>query len=217
MTPSRAATLLFLLSLMTFGPGLPGMAGADEAGMVAFRKLLEHSGFPENDETRRLLGEEVMAPAYPAVETPFKINRQLSDGRLVQFEVRKAVRDWYLIFRNQRGAEPREIYPVWGRGTWIIKKDLLTGAFLQAKIFLQDDETSFVRLFPMDDGRSRLDVHLYGRQLGDDVIIPVPFEALVLSPFARIVSLTERSVPWEILFPDPDSRDSAASATWYRP
>ena len=57
----------------------------------------------------------------------------------------------------------------------------------------------------MEDGRSRLDVHLYGRQLGDDVVIPVPFETLLLSPFARLVSLTDRSVPWNIILPNPDA------------
>ncbi len=193
-----AAVLIMTVSLGS-------RAAADEADLVYYRNLVEDSAFPENDETRRLLSEAIKAPAYPAVETPFKINRQLSDGRLVQFEVRKTVRHWYLIFRNQRGSEPRENYPIWGRGSWVIKKDLLTGSFVQAKIFLQDDENSFVRLFPTDDGRSRLDVYLYGRQLGDDVIIPVSFEELVLAPFAGIAALTGHSVDWEMLFPDADS------------
>ena len=178
---------------------------ADEADLVYYRNLLEKSAFPENDETRRLLSDSITASAFPAVQTPFKINRQLSDGQLVQFEVRKTVRDWYLIFRNQRGNEPWEKYPIWGRGSWIIKKDLLTGEYVQAKIFLQDDENSFVRLFPTGDGRSRLDVHLYGRQLGDDVLIPVSFEELMLSPFARIAALSGHAVNWEMLFPDSDS------------
>ncbi len=199
----RLHLLTAVVLIMTVFPG--SRAAADEADLVYYRNLVEDSAFPENDETRRLLSDAIMAPAYPAVETPFKINRQLSDGRLVQFEVRKAVRHWYLIFRNQRGNEPRERYPVWGRGSWVIKKDLLTGSFVQAKIFLQDDENSFVRLFPTDDGRSRLDVHLYGRQLGDDVIIPVAFKDLVLAPFAGIASLTGHSVDWEMLFPDTDS------------
>ena len=183
----------------------PAPIGAEEAVLARYRHLLEDAGFPENDESRRLLSNAVAAPAYSAIETPFRIVRQLSDGRLVQFEARRAAREWYLIFRNQRGREPRETYPIWGRGTWIIKKDLLTGEFLQAKIFLQDDEDSFVRLFPTADGRTRLDVHLYGRRLGEDVVIPVPFETLILSPFARIAALTDRSVPWETLFPDPDA------------
>jgi hypothetical protein len=178
---------------------------ADEAGIGYFRDMLEDAGFPENDETRRLVSDALMADSYSAVETEFKINRQMSDGRLVQFETRKAATDWYLIFRSQRGEEPRETYPLWGRGTWIIKKDLLTGAFLQAKIFLQDEEFSFVRIYPAGNERCRLDVHLYGRQLGDDVIIPVSFEELMLSPFARITALTGSSMNWKMVFPDPDS------------
>ncbi len=202
MTSSRYHVIIVILMLFFISTL---STGADEANLVRFRNLLERSSFPENDETRRLLSDAITAQAYPAVETPFKINRQLSDGRLVQFEVRKTVQDWYLIFRNQRGNEPWETYPLWGRGTWIIKKDLLTGSYIQAKIFLQDDENSFIRIFPTRDNRSRLDVHLYGRQLDDDVIIPVSFEELMLTPFARITALTEHSVDWDVIFPNPDS------------
>lgn len=196
--------MVLFIALGLFMP-TSALLGAEEAVLSQYRNLLEKAGFPENDESRRLLSDAIAAPAYSAIEAQFRIIRQISDGRLVQFEVRKGVREWYLIFRNQRGNEPRETYPIWGRGTWIIKKDLLTGEFLQAKVFLQDDEDSFVRIFPTTDGRARLDVHLYGRQIGDDVVIPVPFESLVLSPFARIAAITDRSVPWEMLFPDPDS------------
>jgi len=204
MKPVRAIRVILAVLLL----GIPSsgiLLSAGEAELRPFRDLLEDSGFPENDETRRLLSDAVVAPAYPAVESPFRIHRQVSDGRLVQFEIRRGVREWYLIFRNQRGEEPRETYPLWGRGTWIIKKDLASGAYLQAKIFLQDDEESFVRIFPTVDGRSRLDVHLYGRQLGDDVVLPVAFEELMLSPFARIASLSDRSVDWSGIFPDPDA------------
>ena len=205
MTSSARRLVVSLAVCMVVAMVFGGALGADEASLRPYRAMLERSGFPENDETRQLLSEAVNAPALPAVETPFKINRQFSDGRRVQFEVRRAVTDWYLIFRNQRGDGLSESYPLWGRGNWIIKKDLLTGAFIQAKIFLQDDEESFVRLFPTADGRSRLDVHLYGRRIGDDVLIPVPFDQLVLSSFARLVSLTDLSIDWDIIFPDPDN------------
>ncbi|MCK5735597.1 MAG: hypothetical protein KAH21_03920, partial [Spirochaetaceae bacterium] len=130
---------VFLLTAILMFPSVFTL-GADEADLVYYRNLLERSAFPENDETRRLLSDAISATAFPAVETSFKFYRQLVDGRLVQFEIRKQARDWYLIFRNQRGNEPWESYPIWGRGSWIIKKDLLTGSFVQAKIFLQDDE-----------------------------------------------------------------------------
>jgi len=179
---------------------------ADETRMVSSRKLLENAAFPENDETRRLLFDTFAQLSHEDTETPFMLNRQVSDGRLVQFELRKTLTDLYYIFRNQRGNEPHESYPLWGRGTWIIKKDLLSGSLLQAKVFLQDDELSFIRLFPKGNNRSSLDIHVYGRQLGDDVIIPLPFEKLIFAPVARIVSSTERSVNWEMIFPNPDSR-----------
>jgi len=175
--------------------------GAQETELTRFRALLRRSSFPENDETRRLFMEAIMAPSFSTVE--FELNRQRSDGRLVWFEVRRALREWYVIFRNQRGKVPREDYPLWGRGNWIIKKDLVTGSFVQAKVFLQDDKDSFVRIFPSKDGRSLLDIQLYGQRLGDDVLIPFSFEALMTAPFARIVELTEHTVAWELVFPDP--------------
>ena len=198
MTFSRPAFLLILPLLVILAP-----VWSDEAQLAPFRQMLRRAAFPENDESRRLLSDAISAPAYSAVEASFRIVRQRSDRRLVQFELRKGIRDWYLIFRNQRGVEPLETYPLWGRGTWIIKKDLLTGEFIQAKIFLQDDQDSFVRIFPSGPARSRLDIHLYGRQLADDVIVPVAFEALMFAPFARIVRLTDRSWDWNRIFPDP--------------
>lgn len=179
--------------------------GAQEMELTRFRTLLRHSSFPENDETRRLFMETIMAPTFSMVETEFEINKQRSDGRLVWFEVRRALREWYVIFRNQRGTVPREDYPIWGRGNWIIKKDLSTGRFIQAKIFLQDDKDSFVRIFPSEGGRSLLDVQLYGQQLGDDVLIPFSFESLMTAPFARIVELTEHSMNWAAVFPNPNA------------
>jgi len=178
---------------------------AQEMELTQFRALLRRSSFPENDETRRLFMETIMAPNFSMVETEFEINRQRSDGRLVWVEIRRKLRSWYVLFRNQRGEVPREDYPTWGRGSWIIKKDLASGSFVQAKIFLQDDEDSFVRIFPSGGGRSLLDIHLYGQQLNDDVLIPLAFETLVTAPFARIVELTEHSVDWEALFPNPDA------------
>jgi len=193
----KALVVILLIS----GIGLE----AQEMELTQFRTLLRDSSFPENDETRRLFMETIMAPNFSMIETEFEIHRQLSDGRLVWFEIRRVLRNWYVIFRNQRGKSPREDYPLWGRGNWIIKKDLVSGSFVQAKIFLQDDEDSFIRIFPSEGGRTLLDVHLYGRQLNDNVLIPLAFETLMTAPFARIVELTEHSVDWEVLFPNPDA------------
>ncbi len=176
---------------------------ADEGRLTTVREMLDVSAFPENQESRRLFSDLIHATAFPDTEPPFRMFRQRTDDRLVQFELRKGMREWYLIFRSQRGKEPWERYPLWGRGTWIIKKDLFSGKFIQAKVFLQDGEESFIRIFPHGNHRSRLDIHLFGRQLGDDVVLPAPFEKLILKSFAYIVSLTEQSFDWSLIFPDP--------------
>ncbi len=193
---------VFLFISLTAAVAIIGIR-ADETNLALFRQMLARSNFPENGESRRFLQHLVMSPSYPSDETSFRVLRQRSDGRIVQFELREMILEWYLIFRNQRGNDMDGEYPLWGRGTWIIKKSMLTGEFIQAKVFLQDDEESFVRIFPKDENRSRLDVHLYGQQLGDDVIIPSSFNELVLSSFAEIISSTDRLIDWNLIFPDP--------------
>ena len=196
----RLVRLLLLILLYTL---LLNRVVAEESGLQSFRLMLENSGFPENGETRRIFSEAINAPSYSAVSSSFAVIRQLSDGNLVQFELRKGLREWYLIFRNQRTDGPGESYPIWGRGNWIIKKDLLKDDFIQAKIFLQDDENSFVRIFPLDAGRSRIDIHIFGRQIGDDVIIPVAFEELMQSSFSKIAYLSRSRINWSGIFPNP--------------
>ena len=193
-----------LIFCITLAAAMAAMnAWSEETDLAPFRQMLDQSHFPENGESRRFLQHLIMFPAYPDDEIPFRILRQRSDGRIVQFELRKTILDWYLIFRSQRGDDIDGEYPLWGRGTWIIKKSLLTGAFVQAKVFLQDDEGSFLRIFPNDDNRSRLDIHLYGKQMGDEVIIPIPFSKLIMLSFAEIVFSTDRLVDWNLIFPNP--------------
>lgn len=195
-----------LLLVVLYG-GISLSVLADEVTLVPFRKMLTESGYLENGETRRQFYHLIVASTYPSEEQPFHLYRQRSDGRLVQFELRKGIREWYLIFRNQRGFEPYETFPLWGRGTWILKKNLFTGDLIQAKIFLQDNQDSFIRLFPHGKERSRLDVHLYGKKLNDDVIIPLPFSELMRVSLAKIVEMTEQTIRWKSIIPNPHSRE----------
>ncbi|OQX28923.1 MAG: hypothetical protein B0D92_06460 [Spirochaeta sp. LUC14_002_19_P3] len=176
----------------------------NDTELMLFQNQLRRSAFPDNAETRRLFKELIMAPVYPLDEAPFRLVRQRSNDQLVQFELRKGIEEWYLIFRSQRGEELQEKYPLWGRGTWVIKKDMYTGEFVQAKVFIQDSEESFVRIYPYTGNRSKLDVHLFGSQIGDDVILPIAFEKIILSSFASIVAATNHSINWDLVFPNPD-------------
>ena len=184
--------------------GMGGVLKADEAAMTQYRGMLERNGFNENREMRRKYFNVLKSPVFPEKEPPFSEYKQAADGRIVQFELKKTMDAWYIIFRNQKGEMPRATWPNWGKGTWIIKKDIRTGLFLQAKIFLYDGEDSFIRVFPENDRRSKLDIFLFDKNIGKGIILPVSFEELLVSPFARILYLSAKVIDWNIVFPNPD-------------
>ncbi len=114
-------------------------------------RLLREAGFHENVEARSAMSTLIKAPFYSLLTKQKEICRQVLSPVSVEFEVRKSEETFYLLFKNEQDYK----YPVWGRGTYIIKRDLRSGDFLQIKIFLQNDENSFVRLYPMDENHSR--------------------------------------------------------------
>ncbi len=103
-------------------------------------------------------------------------------------------------------------FPLWTQGSWIIKRSLTNGAFIQAKVFLRSDPGLFIRLYP-DGDRSRMDVLVYGGVIHERVAIPLPFERLLRSSLADIVDWTRGSVDWTLFEPHPElSSESAALA-----
>ena len=89
-------------------------------------------------------------------------------------------------------------FPLADTGTFIIKRSLLDGSFLQAKIFVQNDPGCYLRLFP-DGERTAMDIVLYNESFQTHVILPVPFQDLMTSPFSRIVDLSRPSVDWSLV------------------
>ncbi len=161
-------------------------------------QILARAGFYENTEVRTGMKEAINAPFFSLLPRQKEIHEQVLSPVAVEFELRKSAESFYLLFKNEQNYR----YPVWGRGNFIIKRDLKTGAFLQVKIFLQNDEDSFIRLFPLDDGRSVLDLMLYGVQLYSDIVIPVSLEDLSISSFSRLMYLTRGTVRWDLLMTD---------------
>lgn len=169
-----------------------------QSQLVDMYELLDRAGFPENYEARSLLADVVTAPAHTALRAPARKYRQASSPDFeVAFDVHKTGDAFYLIFRNGSGDD----FPTAARGNWIIKRDLESGAVLQVKIFIQNDENSFVRITPDGKG-TRMEVHLYGRKICSSVPLSVSPEDLLLSPFARIMRLSEPWIDWTALFAD---------------
>jgi hypothetical protein len=157
--------------------------------------MLEEASFFENYEIRQELKDTIFAPFLTVLNTPKKIYRQTESDVPVKFEVRKSAESFYMLFLN----EFNYAYPVWGRGSYIIKRDILSGNFEQLKIFLQNDEGSYLRLFPVGD-RTRMDVYLFGSRIYESILIPVDFKRILVSPFSILLNLTADSVDWNSIF-----------------
>lgn len=157
--------------------------------------MLEEASFYENYEVRQELKDTIFAPFLTVLNTPRKIYKQDGSYIPVKFEVRKTAEHFYMLFLN----EYNYAFPVWGRGSYIIKRDIRTGHFLQLKIFLQNDEGSYLRLFPVGN-RTRMDVYLFGSRIYESILIPVDFKRILVSPISILLNLTADSIDWNSIF-----------------
>ena len=160
--------------------------------------ILKQAGFHENVEVRTSMADAIRAPFYSLLTRQKEIYQQILSPIAVEFELRKSAESFYLLFKNEQNY----IYPVWGRGNYIIRRDLRTGDFQQIKIFLQNDENTFIRLFPLDRERTVLDLELYGVPLYQGIVLPVSIEDLAVSSFARILHLTRGTIQWDQVLTD---------------
>ncbi len=167
-----------------------------QSSFIEEERILEEAGFLENAEVRMGMEDTIKAPFYSLLTRQKEIHQQILNPIAVEFELRKSAESFYLLFKNEQDYR----YPVWGRGNYIIKRDLRSGDFEQIKIFLQNDEHTFLRLFPLDEKRSVLDLVLYGVTLYEGIVIPVSLEDLSVSPFTRLMHLTRGTIQWDLLF-----------------
>jgi hypothetical protein len=191
----KAGFRLTAWAFLWLAAGLP--LGA-QSQLVDMYDLLDGALFPENYEVRGLLSDALTAPAYTALRTPSaRYDQAITPGMQVAFDVRKTDDSFYLIFRNGTGED----FPTAARGNWIIKRELSTGDVIQVKIFLLDEENSFVRIYP-DGRRVTMEVYLYNRKIYSDIPLSISMNEVLLSPFARLMRLSEPYIDWQTLFTD---------------
>ena len=183
-----------LLALLLF----PAICLTAQSSLLREERILASASFHENVEVRSAMEESIRAPFYSLLTRQKEIHSQLLSPVAVEFELRKSESSFYLLFKNELEYK----YPVWGRGNYIIKRDLRSGSFLQIKIFLQNDENSYIRLYPLDESRTTLELTLYGQTLYDGIVLPVPLEDLAVTSFARVMFLTRDSIRWEKILTD---------------
>lgn len=202
---SRKSAGIHLIFLLMF----PAISIFSQTSFLEEAAILEGASFHENIEVRSAMADAINAPFYSLLTRQKEIHSQILSPVAVEFELRKSEDSFYLLYKNELDYK----YPVWGRGNYIIKRDLRTGEFLQIKIFLQNDEMSFIRLFPLGEDRCSLELSLYGMTLYSGIVIPVSIEDLSVSSFARIMFLSKGTIRWDQIFTDafyPEWKNVAA-------
>ncbi|HPE88779.1 MAG TPA: hypothetical protein P5298_08720 [Spirochaetia bacterium] len=171
----------------------PARADGAAAPIVGDRPI---SSMPENDDVRiaawpRLVeGPRAQALAYPGTTAR-------NGWGAWSVSVVDGADAFYVVFAAGTGGGP-----LYAQGGWILKRSAADGSVLQAKVFVRSDPGTFVRLYPYGS-RSRIDVVAYGGVLYNKVIVPLPFDELLRSPFSRIVGLTSDVIDWSLFSPDP--------------
>src|SRR5271157_2842398 len=188
--------LTFSLAVMALA-GVNGVASSEIGAPAA-------SGVPpENWEARSKMSDTIFAPIHDAAAVGRQVIVQSAGAARVQFQPDEQSGALYLVFANQSGAD----YPVDGAGTFIIKRSLRDGSFIQAKVFVQDGPGTYLRLFPQGD-RTFMDVYLFGEPFQTRVALPVSFDRLLTAPLSSIVEWSAAVVNWPlVLAPAPGPAD----------
>lgn len=192
--PVKYALFLLLLCFIALPP-----LSADVEDLFFAMKADNTYSFPENytlrEKYRGALGggpfalKNVRKGIYELPGADYRV-------KVAVEEQNKAV---YLLFINELDYS----FPLYSKGTYIIKTDELNGEIIQIKVFLKSEKGCFLRIFP-EGGRSRIDLYLYGYPLYRHVLIPKNIEALAVLPFSDLVASTNRVIDWNIVFPGPD-------------
>jgi len=157
------------------------------------------SAFPENSETRTLLREIITAPTGDVLKQRSMKVDQLTDGVRVEFRVEEQNDSFYLLFLNEIDGE----FPVYGQGSYIIKRNLENGKFVQIKIFLKNHTGCYARIYPNND-RTILEIYLYGKKIYTDINLPYDFADVLTEPFSAVMDASAGTVDWNLIFPAND-------------
>lgn len=158
---------------------------------------------PESVEARRQLMDRMTDTLRPQQEIERERIPQRSGGSVFYRTYEQRGYRYYSFKHLDDEGDWDLVAP----GTWVIKRRIEDGAFMQIKIFLQNDEESFLRLFP--DGsrphlRTRMEVHVAGDTLYTNVLVPMAMERVLTAPFTMLRDSTAGFVDWDLLVPDPD-------------
>jgi hypothetical protein len=178
----------FLFAALTLisGPPLPAAEWTTAAP----------SALHDTHDARLFFQDTIFGTRDEVLAFDARVVQQQSVPTRVRVSVEQQNESFYLVFANQLG----EAFPVYSRGSYIVKRSLADGSFTQLKVFLQSDPGFFARVFP-DGDRAVMDLYLAGSRVYSDIVLPASFDELLIAPFGRIVSLSRGLVRWDLVYP----------------
>ena len=155
---------------------------------------ITRENFPENYEVRARYRDLIFGSRNEIFAFNPVVEEQTGRDATVSMQVVNQNGSFYLVFTNEERGE----YPLYSRGSYIIKRDLETGDFTQIKIFIRSEPGSFLRIYPAGR-RSKMDVYLMNTLLHKGVVLPMSLEQIALESFSRIIDLSGFQVEWDLL------------------
>ncbi len=163
------------------------------------------SRLPDTNEARtRFLTAVVTANWNSAVKFP---ETYLSGtGGRVQVSVDRQEDFFYVRFLRERDGD----FPLVSPGNTIVQRNFQrNGDLIQAKIFLSDDPTCYVRLYPQAE-RTRADIVLYGAVVRQNVLLGQLFYYQLRDHLGKILAAAGGSLDWTDFFRAPGGAPSGA-------
>jgi len=166
---------------------------------------------PDNSEVRRALTNLMRAPEAELRSFVQKTESQRSWEHRVRVETRDEGDYLYVLFLNESFGR----FPVWGAGSYVVRRPVGASEPDQVKIFLRSDPGYYLRIFPYEN-RARMDLHIADIATSRSIPVPLSFEQVLREPLSRIMELTLRTVDWPVLFPMGGTQHYAAVETMVR-
>ncbi len=104
---------------------------------------------------------------------------------------------YYNFLREDNNKEINEL----SAGNISVKRDINTYEYKYMTIIIRDNRgDSYVRIYPLNNSSSVIDVKLFNVIIYKDVILPVNFRSLLTIPFSYIAELSAGLIDWESIF-----------------
>jgi hypothetical protein len=157
---------------------------------------ITHDTIPENYQVRSRYRDLIFGSRNEIFDFSPVVEEQTGRDTAVSMQVVSQNDSFYLVFTN----EEKGGYPLYSRGSYIIKRDLESGDFTQIKIFIRSEPGSFLRIHPAGR-RSKMDVYLMNTLLYKGVVLPMSLEQVALESVSRIIDSSRFQVEWDLLAP----------------